>query len=283
MCHVRLSALVLCFGFLAAGCDRVTPRAVSEDPFPCTDQDWSSARTNAYRFIAHAGGEIDGRRYTNSREALDLAYANGLRLFEIDLIATSDDHIVGAHDWGAWQEATGSETTHPTHRQFKETPLFGKYQGLDLADLDRWFTERPDAYLVTDKITDFPRLLEKFPHASRLIVEVFSVDDYHRAIAQGIRYPMLSLIPALANDGEEKVRELLETEPVKFVAIPTKAIRRQSRLLRRLRRNAACVYAFTSSDAGFLEPNFRTSIFGVYADSWAVRHGACDAPVCDTY
>ncbi len=261
----------------------MTVKAVSDEPFPCDDQQWTSARTNPYRSIAHAAGQIGEQRYTNSRQALELAYENGLRLIEIDLIQTSDGRLVGAHDWEEWRQATGSATAQPAHRQFKETLLFDMYQTLDLADLNRWFGERTDAYLVTDKITDFRKLLDGFSHRSRLIVEVFSVESYHRAVAEGVRYPMLSLIPALANDGEEKVRELLRTAPVKFVAIPTKAIRKQRKLLARLRRNGTCVYAFTSSDPAFIEANFRTPIYGVYTDDWNAHRGACDGPGCDTY
>ncbi|MGH7945320.1 MAG: hypothetical protein ACREF9_09955, partial [Opitutaceae bacterium] len=243
-----LPIFVLALGLVQAGCDGVKVKAVPDQPFQCGNQGWQSARTNPYRFIAHAAGQIDGHRYTNSREALDLAYKNGLRLFEIDLIQTSDGQFVGVHDWDTWRKVTGSGTAPPTHRQFKETVLFKRYHAVDLSDLDRWFGEKTDAYLVTDKISDFKKLLDGFSHRSRLIVEVFSVDDYHRAVTQGVHHPMLSLIPALANDGEEKILELLQAEPIKFVAVPSKAVRRQSRLLAKLRRNKTCVYAYTSSD-----------------------------------
>ena len=34
------------------------------------------------KFIAHAGGKIQGHEYTNSLEALDQSYNNGFRYFE---------------------------------------------------------------------------------------------------------------------------------------------------------------------------------------------------------
>lgn len=273
----------MALGLVQAACDEVKVRGVPDHPFQCEDEEWHSANTNPHRFIAHAGGQIDGHRYTNSREALDLAYENGLRLFEIDLIQTSDGFFVGAHDWDTWREATASGTAPPTRRRFKETLLFERYHGLDLSDLDRWFDERTDAYLVTDKISDFKTLLDGFSHGSRLIVEVFSVRDYHRALAQGVQHPMLALIPALANDGKDKVIQLLETRPVKFVSVPSKAIWRQGGLLATLRRNRTCVYAYTSSDPEFLERNFRRRIFGAYTDHWSIHRGGCDAEMCDTY
>ena len=48
-------------------------------------------------FIAHAGGAIDGITYTNSLEALDLSYSKGCKLFELDLVLTSDDKIIAKY------------------------------------------------------------------------------------------------------------------------------------------------------------------------------------------
>ncbi len=56
-------------------------------------------RYDINRFIAHAGGEIDGHTYTNSLEALNLNYKKGFRLFELDIHETSDHKYVAVHDW----------------------------------------------------------------------------------------------------------------------------------------------------------------------------------------
>lgn len=278
-----LPILALATVLANAGCQDVEVQAVPGAPFECGDEEWQSARKNPYRFIAHAAGQIDGYRYTNSLDALDLGYESGLRLFEIDLIQTHDGRYVGAHSWHAWRAATGSSTSHPTHREFKQTLLFRRYRPLDLADLERWFGARSDAFLVTDKISDFDTLLAGFSHRRRLIVEVFSVDAYHRAVARGVLNPMLALLPALSSDGSDRVHELLRTTPVKFVSVPTKSLRREGRLLEALRRNKTCVYAYTSSDPSFLERNIGERIYGAYTDRWDTRLGGCDAEVCDTY
>jgi hypothetical protein len=278
-----LPILALATVLVNAGCQDVEVQAVPDAPFDCGDEAWQSARKNPYRFIAHAAGQIDGHRYTNALEALDLGYASGLRLFEIDLIQTRDGQYVGAHSWDAWRAATGSATSHPTHREFKQTLLFRRYRPLDLADLQRWFGARSDAYLVTDKISDFGTLLAGFSHRRRLIVEVFSVDAYRRALAQGVLNPMLALIPALSGDGSDKVHELLRTTPVKFVSVPSRSLRREGPLLTALRRNKTCVYAYTSSEPAFLEHNFGKRIYGAYTDRWDTHLGGCDAEVCDTY
>lgn len=162
MNRIGLSLVIATAGWLHAGCDAVEIHAVPDEPFSCESESWNEARLNPHRFIAHAGGQIDRRRYTNSLEALNLAYQNGFRLFEFDLLKTSDGRLVAAHDWESWRKATGSTASEPSHREFKELPLFGAYQTLDLPDLDRWFAEHADSYLVTDKVTDFSALVDGF-------------------------------------------------------------------------------------------------------------------------
>jgi hypothetical protein len=173
--------------------------------------------------------------------------------------------------------------TAPAHEQFKDMLLFGKYHPLDLSDLDQWFSQRTDTYLVTDKVVDFRSLVEGFTARDRLIVEVFRVDDYHRALEEGVLHPMLSLGAALANDGEDKIMELLRTQPVKFAAVASKTMRATERLLAGMRRNNTCVYAFTSSDARFLKRNIGKLIYGVYTDGWDVNSGICTGVECNTY
>ena len=49
------------------------------------------------KFIAHAAGEIDGFRYTNSLEAVQSAIDSGYRFIEMDMRQTLDGHYFGAH------------------------------------------------------------------------------------------------------------------------------------------------------------------------------------------
>ena len=50
------------------------------------------------RYIMHALGGMDGKySYTNSIDALERTYAEGYRLFEVDVSFTSDNKLVLAH------------------------------------------------------------------------------------------------------------------------------------------------------------------------------------------
>ena len=68
------------------------------------------AEKSAFRAlrVAHAGGGINGKTYTNSYEALNLNIKNGFTYFEIDFSFTRDNRLVCLHDWkGSFKRSFG--------------------------------------------------------------------------------------------------------------------------------------------------------------------------------
>lgn len=49
--------------------------------------------------------------------------------------------------------------------------------------------EYKQLFLITDKIRNYDLLLSEIPYADRMIVEVFSPEDYLRALKAGVKYP----------------------------------------------------------------------------------------------
>lgn len=103
--------------------------------------------------IAHAGGGIYGKTYTNSIEALTHNYERGFELFEIDFIWTSDNNLACLHDW--------DRTPKWLLNYYDESPLslqeFNQLKndemGLTPCNLDRlneWLVTHPNSYIVTD-------------------------------------------------------------------------------------------------------------------------------------
>ena len=60
-----------------------------------------------YKTIAHALGGIGDKTYLNSKESFLAGYQMGCRLFEVDLVKTSDNVWVCRHSWhqslGQWE------------------------------------------------------------------------------------------------------------------------------------------------------------------------------------
>lgn len=53
-----------------------------------------------YHSVAHAMGGLDGKDYLNSIDGFYPAYEKGYRIFEMDILLTSDNVAVGKHRWG---------------------------------------------------------------------------------------------------------------------------------------------------------------------------------------
>jgi Glycerophosphoryl diester phosphodiesterase len=143
--------------------------------------------------IAHALGNIDGRSETNSAEAFAATYAKGQRVFETDLVLTSDGHLVARHDFAddSYYTLEQEKPENPIMdlKTFKSTPIMGIYTPVTIEDIAGWMAEYSDMWIVTDtKSSDaetvkaqFERLCEALGSDSRLdrvIVQLYNTDMY---------------------------------------------------------------------------------------------------------
>ena len=240
-----------------------------------------SWRTNPDHFIAHGGGGIDGRTYTNSQEAVATAIRNGYRMLELDLLLTSDGFIVAAHDWKSYRERTGTQgsaaasTDMPmTLAEFRAQRIDGKYTPIDENDIRRIFNENSKLVLVTDKLRDFSKLAKAFPFQERVIVEVFSKRELALARAAGIANPMLSI------GNLEASLDLVLTSDVGFVALSIKELTRCPGAAATIIASGRQVFAFTTDDEVTMEKMVGLQASAFYSDFWNVREGKCDATAC---
>lgn len=105
--------------------------------------------------VAHAGGEIEGYRYSNCLEAILENYQKGHRTFEIDFSVTSDNVLAGKHDWDLVIQEGAQARVVPTSEEFLSLPIYGKYTPITIEDICVLLSEYPDMWIVTDtKNTD---------------------------------------------------------------------------------------------------------------------------------
>jgi glycerophosphoryl diester phosphodiesterase len=226
--------------------------------------------TDPERIIAHAGGNVEGHSYTNTLEALNSSYDRGFRLFELDIIQTSDGEFVAAHDWSYWRKITGySADIPPTHKQFLASPVLGHLTPLDMGRINDWFQQHPDAVLVTDKINDPVTFASRFIDKNRLMMELFSLDALNAGIAAGIRSAMPSdnLVMSLGDNAVEKLMSL----GVKDISISRRRINTQGKLLSELQQAGIRAYAFHINRVSWRDESFALCsdmdfVFGFYAD-----------------
>lgn len=87
---------------------------------------YESKEWKNYITIAHAGGELDGYTSLNCKDAIISNYKKGQRVFELDLVLTKDNKIVGKHDWYDNEISEGMLDNYvPTEEEFLSIPLWG--------------------------------------------------------------------------------------------------------------------------------------------------------------
>ncbi len=231
----------------------------------------NSLASDRTKFIAQAGGEIEGYRYTNSMEALDNSYLNGFRLFELDIIETADKKFVAAHDWESWAKATKYKGNLPPSREtFKKQNLHNKFTPLDIDDINKWFAAHPDATLVTDKVNDPQRFAVKFIDKNRLMMKLFTLDAVSKGLSSSIRTVLLSgfLLRKLGSSPLYELKKL----GVKYLAVSRRMVVNNKEFFRKLKEAGIRVYVFHINDDG-LDENYVFHnefflVYGMYADNW---------------
>lgn len=236
-------------------------------------------RTDPGAFIAHGGGGIDGRTYTNSLEAVNLAIHRGYRMIELDLQVTTDGSVVAAHDWKSFRQRTGDRPEAVSDApmslaEFRTRKIDGRYTPITEETIRRLFRKHPELILVTDKIRDFPRLVKALPFQERVIVEVFSAHDVALAKADGVVNPMLSV-----GNPETSLDQVLR-QPVRHVAISLAALRRCPGAARAIRESGRQVFLFTTDDADFMARHAGIRVSAFYSDHWHVARGRCEGAAC---
>lgn len=235
--------------------------------------------TNADGFIAHGGGGIDDKTYTDSMEAVASSISRGYRMIELDLLVTTDGFIVAAHDWKSFRRRTGHAPDAINDQplslaEFRSKKIDGRYTPIDEETIRATFQKHPDLILVTDKIRDFSRLVRAFPFQERVIVEVFSPQEVLRAKVSGIINPMLSVGNLEASLG------LILEQPVRHVALSTGELLRCPGAARKIIESGRSVFVFSSDDASLIENHIGTHVSAFYTDFWHVAHGRCQGAIC---
>ncbi len=227
---------------------------------------------NNNRYIAHAGGAVNGIKSTNSKEALDQNYKKGFRLFELDIIETSDKKMVAAHDWKMWSRFTDySGALPPSHDEFMKHKIYGDYTTLDLKGINAWFAAHTDATLVTDKVNDPIAFADQFVDKDRLVMELFSQMAVEEASRHGIQ-AMISQTPLMRIIGDKI--NYLKVNNVKYVALSRRILNNETKLLLKLKEQGIKVYVYNvnfdpGKDEKYVQENEIGLVYGMYADKWA--------------
>lgn len=157
-------------------------------------------------FIGHAGGGYKKSTYTNSLEALNQNYSEGLRFFEIDFSRTKDGKIVCLHDW------RGGYLTYEEFKQqqYNQSNFLMKFNNCDIDSLGEFLASHPDAHLILDTKIDEEKehkedtvgffreitriLTEKYKVAlERIVPQAYSLEQTKQYKADGYPHVIFTL------------------------------------------------------------------------------------------
>ena len=238
---------------------------------PKLSEKFDEYKKDTLRFIAHAGGAIDGLNYTNSLEAMNNSYEKGFRLFEIDFRLTSDDIFVAVHDWDEWKTFTNHKGEVPVSLDtFLASKIANRYTPLDINLVNKWFAAHPDAVLITDKVNTPEKFAKEFKYKNRLMMELFTWDAVHIAKENNIE-PIVS--ENLIFSDEKNILSKLKELNIKYVAMSRKSLAKHTELFKNLRNIGAKVYAYhinekIDKDEMYAVKYEMDYYYGIYADNW---------------
>ncbi len=151
------------------------------------------------RFVAHAGGLVDGVAYSNSLDALEAGYRRGYRLFELDFSWTSDQQLALIHDWEQSWARLFAEQGVPTAERFRSARMSeGRHRQMMLDDLLAWLGQHEDAFVVTDVKEHNVEALQRIAGdagelATRFIPQIYDPDEFDAVRALGFRHLILTV------------------------------------------------------------------------------------------
>lgn len=241
-----------------------------------------------FALIAHAGGSLNigNRTYasvTNTREAFEQSYGRGLRLFEVDLLFTTDGKLVAKHGWDNTMFGTKFSDKSGQSLTYKEVmshPVYGKFHSIDTQGLISFLEKHPDAFLITDAKPSDDSNVYKVHQAiineakkmnnehvlQRIIPQIYATNQYKNIKAM-YPFPQILLTLYAARESEEKIQKFIENEPELLgIVISDEIFKQRKKLVNAAQAKNKKVFVHTIDNIERLKWYQKQGIDGVYTN-----------------
>jgi len=238
----------------------------------------------SYNLVAHALGGIKYKRATNSLDAMELNYTqNEIKLFETDLILTSDAVLVARHDWLPYlydlleQDVPSNKQLSPlSFEEFMGLRINKAFYPLDFRTLAIILKNHPDIYLVPDTKSINPdeyrkqyKLIVEIAEEidvsilDRIVIEVYNEEMYAEVLKI---YPFPNIIYALYmnNDSENQIIEFCNENEIKVIALPKEKVTQE--FINKLLANNIKTFVHTVNDVEEAKELKAMGVWGIYSD-----------------
>ncbi|MFA9376839.1 MAG: glycerophosphodiester phosphodiesterase family protein [Lachnotalea sp.] len=234
-----------------------------------------------YQFISHALGGIDNLDYTNSQEALDYSYSRGSRLMEVDLLYTSDGHLICRHNWNQELGDGFSKENIPDYETFMASKINGIYTTLDIETIIQYAMDHPDVYFITDiKSYEFDicealevikNTAEKMGYSNldkQFIIQVYSYEDYERLSEefsfQNYIFTLYRMKDELEENGIDNILDFCTEKDIKVVTLPKKYATEE--ICSKLKEKNIKIYVYTIDSKDTWSKLKAVGVDGIYTN-----------------
>lgn len=208
-----------------------------------------------HKIIAHATGAVGNKVYTNSIEAFEENYRKGSRLFEIDVLLSSNNKIIVAHD---------------LNRKYVSSLL----TQLDFLSLAKLMKKYPNTFVIIDgKTTSNDDTLALYKHISKE-TKNFDRDILRRFIPQMFYEKDLNIIreygfyDVLYAVGREdftylSIADYCKENKIKAITFPKRLLNKE--FVDVLAKNDILVYAYVLNRPKEIQECFEIGVHGFLA------------------
>ncbi|MDD4371852.1 MAG: phosphatidylinositol-specific phospholipase C/glycerophosphodiester phosphodiesterase family protein [Anaerostipes sp.] len=240
-----------------------------------TEKNWYD-----YNAIAHALGGIDGHDYTNSKEAFEASIKNGFHIFEVDLLQTTDNVLVGRHTWGEdlSDPLSKGDDNRVSYDTFKNTKLYGKYTPLSLEDIFNIMDKHPDIYVMTDTkdggyaasasdakiIVQTAKKMGKEKLLDRLIIQIYN-ENMVRAVRS--QYDFKHILYTTYKQSDLAFSQMInfcKNNQIEAVTVPQKSV--NDYRMKLLEDANLKSFTHTINNTYLVEQYMQLGVYGIYTD-----------------
>lgn len=221
------------------------------------------------KYIAHAGGEIDGLALTNSKEAIENSYRKGHTLIELDMNWSTDDELLLLHDWGNFSRFINvAETKKYSVEEFKSFKINGNLTPMTLDELAAWLDNNQGVYIVTDikynNLKALRLIKDRYPAIqNRFVPQIYSFKEYDEVDEMG--YDNIIMTTYSSNYSDDQILEFAKNHKLFAVTLP--ASRARTNLPTSLLKENIYTYTHTINTEESVKDFKKYNIKGFYSDS----------------
>jgi len=226
------------------------------------------------RFVAHAGGMINGYTVTNSLEALHESVRRGYNLIEVDIVRTTDGKFVLSHVWEFMSNRVPFALNEPVESSvFENYRIFNKFTPVTLHQLFNFLDENPHITIITDtKYRDYSSLryiAEEHPaFINRFIPQIYLFEDFDYVRGLGFDRIIATVydMPVDLKFAPDQIAQMAIEFGVYAVAIPDELMR-DPEYIEQLNLRNINFYVHTINNMERARELFDLGVVGIYSNT----------------